>query len=74
MSQKFCITDRGVLILTDLVTLHFIEFAKHWKYFLVRAEWVRARADVVVTKLGIIGANVVRAHARFLCEGRRSGH
>ena len=22
----------------------------------------------------IIGANVVRAHARFPCEGRRSGH
>ena len=35
---------------------------------------VRVRADVVATKLGIIGANVVRAHARFPCEGRRSGH
>ena len=22
----------------------------------------------------VIGANVVRAHARFPCEGRRSGH
>ena len=34
--------------------------------------------DVALTKdgneHGIIGANVVRAHARFPCEGRRSGH
>ena len=48
-------------------------------YILVRTKCVRthgfrARADVVATKLGIIGANVVRAHARFPCEGRRSGH
>ena len=38
---------------------------------------VRARADVVATKLAIIlsiGANVVRAHERFPCGGRRSGH
>ena len=46
---------------------------------LVQAEFVhpnveRALSDVVATKLGIIGANEVRAHARFACEGRRSGH
>ena len=35
---------------------------------------LRARADVVATKLGIIGANVLRAHAHFPCEGRHSGH
>ena len=37
---------------------------------------VRSRADVVATKLGIIliGANVVLAHERFPCGGRRSGH
>ena len=40
----------------------------------VRTNVVRALADVVATKLGIIGANVVRAHARFPCGGRRSGH
>ena len=34
---------------------------------------VRARADVVTTKLSIIGANVVRAHERFPCGDRRSG-
>ena len=31
----------------------------------VRTHVVRARADVVATKLGIIGANEVRAHARL---------
>ena len=39
---------------------------------------VCARADIVSIKLGIIlssfGANVVRAHERFPCGGRRSGH
>ena len=40
----------------------------------MRTHVVRARADVVDTKLGIIGANVVRAHERFPCGGRRSGH
>ena len=40
---------------------------------------VRASADVVANKLGIIfflsfGANVARAHARFACEGGHSGH
>ena len=47
--------------------------------FLVRVECmrmnvVRALADVVATKLGIIGAKVVRAHKRFPCGGRCSGH
>ena len=40
----------------------------------VRTNVVRALTDVVATKLGIIGANVVRAHERFPCGGRRSGH
>ena len=35
---------------------------------------VRAREDVVATKLGIIGANVVRAHAPCACRVGRSGH
>ena len=35
---------------------------------------VRARADEVATKLGIIGANVVRAHGPCACEGGNSGH
>ena len=35
---------------------------------------VCARSDIVATELGIIGANVVRAHERFPCGGRRSGH
>ena len=40
----------------------------------VRTHVVHARADVVATKLGIIDANVVRAHARCAYEGGRSGH
>ena len=45
----------------------------------MRKNVVRALADVVATKLGIIlsssfGANIVHAHARFPYEGRRSGH
>ena len=40
----------------------------------MRMHALRARADVVATKPGIIGANEVTARARYAYEGRRSGH
>ena len=58
--------NKNVIIMLDILLLVRAEC--------VRMNVVRVLADIVPTKVGIIGANVVHAYARFPCEGRRSGH
>ena len=74
LSHSFKNTACPYLACFWLPVLFICLFIKLGRAECVRTNVVCALADVVATKLGIIGANVVRAHERFPCGGRRSGH
>ena len=59
---------------SNIIRFIIFDFKQFFSEGGLRTNVVCALADIVATKLGSIGANVVHAHARCACEGGRSGN
>ena len=69
-----CFSDHHCLVWILSAIRDNFEFCKLVRAECVRTNIVSALADVVATKLGIIGANELRAHARCSYKVKHSGH
>ena len=74
--QKLDLTElEGALIAKNIIFQKIYQLPKsRWTALKDRLINIPIMDDDIMNTIEQIGANVVRAHARFPCEGRRSGH